>query len=157
MFVGLPWILAIIITFFNVCTYAQPPASSNQLLVSEICLDCICEVTTGCNTTVGCYNVACGPFLIIPAYWIDAGKPTVNNEPSNTDGAFNRCVNDLDCAGRTVEGYMVKFNQDCTGDGVIDCDDYLRIHRLGGNGCTGALDRKYENKYKLCMQTNGGQ
>ncbi|XP_029663395.1 invertebrate-type lysozyme 3-like [Formica exsecta] len=159
MFAGFSWIVATIIALFSVCTYAQESASSNQQLVSQVCLDCICETTTGCNMTIGCSNLArpCGPFFIQWSYWVDAGKPTVNNEPSNTNGAFIRCVNDLYCASRAVEAYMVKFNQDCTGDGVIDCDDYLRIHRLGGNGCTGSLDRKYLNKYKLCIQTNGGQ
>ena len=45
------------------------------------------------------------------------------------------------------------IKQDCTGNGVIDCEDYLRIHRLGANGCTGALNSKYENRFKLCLQT----
>jgi len=47
------------------------------------------------------------------------------------------------------------IEQDCNGNGQINCDDYIRIHRLGAYGCTGPLDSKYENKYKLCMQTYG--
>ncbi|XP_050466072.1 invertebrate-type lysozyme 3-like [Cataglyphis hispanica] len=154
MFAGLPWIVATIITLFSVCTYAQEPAESNQQLVSQVCLDCMCEIASGCNTTIGCTDRLCGPFLITWGYWRDAGKPTLNNEPNNIDGAYRRCVNDLNCATRTIQGYMTKFNQDCTGDGEIDCDDYVRIHRLGGHGCTGLLDRKYENKYRFCLQTH---
>lgn len=45
--------------------------------------------------------------------------------------------------------------QDCNGDGNIDCDDFVRIHRLGGYGCTGPFNSKYENTYKLCMKTFG--
>ena len=45
------------------------------------------------------------------------------------------------------------FLQDCDGDGNINCYDFLRIHRFGGYGCSGSLDSKYENTYKLCMQT----
>ncbi|KAL6448654.1 hypothetical protein ACFW04_000481 [Cataglyphis niger] len=154
-FAGLSWIIATIIALFSICIYAQGPVASNQQLVSQVCLGCICEVTSGCNTTIGCHDSVCGPFAITWGYWSDAGKPTLNNEPSNTNGAYPRCVNDPYCAAHTVQGYMAKFGQDCTGNGVIDCDDYLRIHRLGGYGCTGSLDSKYENKYKLCIQTYG--
>lgn len=47
----------------------------------------------------------------------------------------------------------VYYFQDCNNDGNINCDDFLRIHRLGGYGCNGSLNSKYENIYKLCMQT----
>lgn len=65
---------------------AQEPAESNQQLVSQVCLDCMCEVASGCNTTIGCTDRLCGPFLITWGYWRDAGKPTLNNEPNNIDG-----------------------------------------------------------------------
>lgn len=53
--------------------------------VSDVCLGCICEVTSGCNNTVGCSGDTCGPFAITWAYWADAGRPTVNEEPSNIE------------------------------------------------------------------------
>jgi len=93
--------------------------------------------------------------------------------------AFHKCVNDLYCAGYTVQAYMAKHSKvksifrfrcityymnlcitlmlaqlkDCNGDGVIDCDDYVRLHRLGSAGCNNSLSSDYENKYKLCLQT----
>ncbi|XP_011865732.1 PREDICTED: lysozyme 2-like isoform X2 [Vollenhovia emeryi] len=120
--------------------------------VSQVCLGCMCEVQTACNTTIGCSGSICGPFSITWAYWSDAGKPTLNNEPVNND-AFSRCVNDPYCAAGTVQGYMTKFGHDCTGDGIIDCHDFIRIHKLGPNGCTAALSEKTVNKFNLCLQT----
>ncbi|GAB1869305.1 lysozyme [Camponotus japonicus] len=155
MFARASWIVAI---FVPLCVYihAQLP-SKNEEPVSKVCLGCICEVTSGCNASIGCSDAVCGPFAITWGYWSDGGKPTLNDEPSTTDGAYPRCVNDHFCAARAIQGYMAKFGQDCTGNGVIDCDDYLRIHRLGAYGCTAPLDNKYEKRYKLCMATFGNQ
>ncbi|KAL6264326.1 hypothetical protein P5V15_004435 [Pogonomyrmex californicus] len=147
MFVRISWIVATIIALFCVYTYAQ-----NQP-VSRTCLGCICEASSGCNTTIGCRgNGVCGPFGITWAYWSDSGKPTLNDE-TNTNDAYARCVNDVYCAARAVQGYMAKFSHDCTGNGVVDCEDYLRIHQLGANGCTGQLNSKFENRFKLCLRT----
>lgn len=49
--------------------------------VSQVCLGCMCEAASGCNTTVGCTGDVCGPFRITWAYWADAGKPTLSGEP----------------------------------------------------------------------------
>ncbi|OAD57046.1 Lysozyme [Eufriesea mexicana] len=120
-------------------------------MVSRICLGCICEAASGCNVTLNCDESVCGPFRITWNYWADAGKPTLDN--NTTKDEYIRCVTDPYCAARTVQGYMKKFAQDCNGDGNINCDDFLRIHRLGGYGCSGPLNSKYENTYNLCMQT----
>lgn len=54
--------------------------------ISKICLGCICEAASGCNTTLGCNGDVCGPFRITWAYWADAGKPTLNNEANTNEG-----------------------------------------------------------------------
>lgn len=141
--------------FLLVCVYAQQSSNSTPGNISQTCLGCICEAASGCNTTVGCDGDVCGPFRITWAYWSDSGKPTLNDEANNTPGAYPRCVNDAFCAARAVEGYISRFGQDCNGDGTIDCDDYARIHRLGGFGCSAPLDAKYETAYKNCIQTFG--
>jgi len=121
-------------------------------LVSQTCLNCLCEANTECNADVGCRESICGPFSITKYYWADAGKPTVNDIRSNDDDEdFRKCANDVNCAGRAVQGYMAKYSRDCTGDFVVDCDDYVRLHQLGPNGCTGSLDSGFENKYKQCI------
>lgn len=130
--------------------YAQ-----NATGVTKVCLGCICEAVSGCKTTLGCNGDVCGPFGITWAYWADAGKPTLNNEANTNDGAYPNCVNNAFCAGTTVENYMNKFGRDCNGDGIVNCDDFIRIHRYGKNGCTNPLDSKFENIYKICMQTFG--
>jgi len=149
MFARISWIAATTIALFCVYTYAQ---DSNQL-VSRTCLGCICEVSSGCNTTRGCSGSVCGPFAITWGYWSDGGKPTLNNEPSSNSDAYARCVNDPYCAARAIQVYMAKYGHDCTGNGVIDCEDYLRIHRFGGNACNSQLNSKDENVFKLCLQT----
>ncbi|KOC65902.1 Lysozyme, partial [Habropoda laboriosa] len=121
--------------------------------LSRVCLGCICEAASGCNVTLGCDETVCGPFRITWNYWADAGKPSLEGKQSTNENEFSKCVNDPSCAARTVQGYMTKFAQDCNGDGNINCDDFLRIHRLGGYGCSGPLNQKYEDTYKLCMQT----
>ncbi|XP_015186257.1 PREDICTED: lysozyme-like [Polistes dominula] len=127
--------------------YAQ-----NPIEVSKVCLGCICEAVSGCKTTLGCNGDVCGPFRITHAYWVDAGKPTLNNEANTNEGAYPNCVNDAFCAGNAVESYMKKFGRDCNGDGIVNCDDYIRIHRYGKNGCMNQLDSKLEYVYKTCIQ-----
>ncbi|XP_014221985.1 lysozyme 2-like [Trichogramma pretiosum] len=121
-----------------------------------ICLGCICEAASGCNQTLGCVGDVCGPFHITQIYWTDSGKPTLDSDkPEATDEeAFARCVNDVNCAARAVQGYMEKYSQDCNGDGVIDCEDYARIHYLGGYGCSAAakLDKNYAKAFNFCQK-----
>ncbi|XP_020277533.1 lysozyme-like [Pseudomyrmex gracilis] len=153
MFARFLWAVAATVALFCVYSYAQlevPPGA-----VSRACIGCICEVSSGCNTTIGCSESVCGPFAITWGYWADAGKPTLNGEPSTSSDAYPRCVNDPYCAARAIQGYMAKYAQDCTGNGVVDCEDYLRVHRLGAGACTGTLNSKYENKFKLCVRTFG--
>ncbi|XP_017887289.1 lysozyme-like [Ceratina calcarata] len=130
----------------------QVPVAGQDTLLSRVCLGCICEAASGCNVTIGCEETVCGPFRITWAYWADGGKPSLDDNPNAKD-MYARCVNDPYCAARTVQGYMTKYSQDCNGDGIINCDDFARIHHLGGYGCSGGLNAKYENAYKLCMQT----
>ncbi|XP_043276197.1 invertebrate-type lysozyme 3-like [Venturia canescens] len=130
-------------------------ASLVQQNIDQVCFGCICQAASDCDTSSGCVGEVCGPFRITWAYWADSGKPTLNNEPPTNDGAWTRCVNDAVCASRAVQGYMNKYAQDCNGDGVINCDDYVRIHRFGGYGCSAPLDPKYENVYRSCMAVFG--
>ncbi|XP_003487472.1 lysozyme 2-like [Bombus impatiens] len=138
------------IVAFTSLIYGQENSTGKEP-VSRVCLGCICEAASGCNITIGCDGSVCGPFRITWAYWADAGKPIIND--SMTQDAYPRCVNDVHCAARTVENYMWKYGQDCNGDGIINCDDYVRIHQLGAYGCTSSLNSKFENIYKHCMQT----
>ncbi|XP_067011443.1 lysozyme [Anabrus simplex] len=123
--------------------------------VTDICLGCICEAISGCNRTMGCSGDVCGLFRITWAYWSDAGKPVIAQDDPANEGAYVRCVTDVYCAARTVQGYMAKFGKDCNGDGAVDCYDYAAIHRLGGYGCNGNLDYNYYNKFLACQNQVG--
>ncbi|XP_012261020.2 lysozyme-like [Athalia rosae] len=126
-----------------------------QIQLDRTCLGCICEASSGCNQSLACDGDVCGPFRITWGYWSDGGKPTLNDEPNSDPGAYARCVNEPFCAARAVQGYMNKFGQDCNGDKVVDCKDFARIHRLGGYGCGGPLEPKYESAFLTCYQTFG--
>ena len=49
------------------------------------------------------------------------------------------------------EGSNYLFLQDCDGDGLVNCDDFARIHSLGPLGCSGYLDAKYKYAYENCI------
>ncbi|ALC42100.1 CG6426 [Drosophila busckii] len=123
--------------------------------VTDVCLGCICEAISGCNQTNYCGAGVCGLFRITWAYWADGGKLTLGNDSPQSEQAFSNCVNDPYCAANTIQNYMVKFGQDCNGDGRVDCFDYAAIHKLGGYGCTGELSYQYQTVLDKCLNTFG--
>ncbi|KRT81212.1 hypothetical protein AMK59_6095 [Oryctes borbonicus] len=128
----------------------------DNLPVTQSCLGCICEGISGCNVTSTCQGEVCGPFRITWPYWADAGKPTVKNEGPDSATAYRNCALDTFCSALAVQGYMQKYQQDCNGDGKIDCDDYAAIHKLGGYGCRGQLPSPFAERYQQCKKIVGG-
>ncbi|XP_055535877.1 lysozyme-like [Wyeomyia smithii] len=124
--------------------------------VTEVCLRCICDASSGCDPSVRCTGDACGMFRITWAYWADAGKPVLQGDAPESQGAYANCANDALCAARTVQGYMRKFGQDCNGDGIIDCLDHAAIHKLGGYGCKSAVPVAYQSKIDQCIHYAAG-
>jgi len=123
--------------------------------VTDLCLGCICEAISGCNRTLTCNADVCGLFRITWGYWADSGKPTLNGEPATSETAYQNCVLDPFCAANAVQGYMLKFGQDCNGDGVINCKDHAAIHFLGGFGCSGELPIRYKTVLQQCFAQIG--
>ncbi|CAH1972053.1 unnamed protein product [Acanthoscelides obtectus] len=129
---------------------------SQDLPVNQQCLGCICEGISACNTSSTCDGDVCGPFKITWAYWADAGKPTVGGESPEAATAYAHCASDTYCSALAVQGYMSKFQQDCNGDGKIDCDDFAAIHKFGGYGCKGqTLPEPFSSRYHQCKQIVG--
>ncbi|KXJ73684.1 lysozyme [Aedes albopictus] len=124
--------------------------------VTEVCLRCICDASSGCDPTVRCSGESCGMFRITWAYWADAGKPVLPGDAPEAQGAYANCANDPQCAASTVQGYMRKFGQDCNGDGIIDCLDHAAIHKLGGYGCKNAVPLAYQGKIDQCIHHAAG-
>ncbi|XP_068201159.1 lysozyme 2-like [Palaemon carinicauda] len=111
---------------------------------SDDCLRSICQATTGCDLTAGCHTQIggayfCGPFRISMPYWVEAGSPTLYDVIDPTINDFEECTKNFNCSAKTVVNYMQKFvirkSNDCTGDGVINCDDYMTAHFRGRHVC----------------------
>uniref|UniRef100_A0A1B6C4E1 lysozyme n=1 Tax=Clastoptera arizonana TaxID=38151 RepID=A0A1B6C4E1_9HEMI len=133
------------------------PARQQQILTgfTENCLGCICDATTACNLTIGCYAGLCGPFLIGRQYWIDAGAPVLPGATWQSPQAYETCVNDPSCATSTIFNYMSRYVNDCNSDGTLDCDDYARIHYLGGNQCDIPIHNyAYYRLFRQCWSKN---
>ncbi|CAD7089618.1 unnamed protein product [Hermetia illucens] len=153
MFVKVALICVLAVLAINRCQAdVSHVVPSDQPPVTEVCLGCICEAISGCNTTEKCNGDTCGLFRITWAYWSDAGKPTQNGEDPSSQTAYPNCVNEPYCAARAVQNYMARFGQDCNGDGVINCYDHAAIHKLGGYGCKGDLTVNYYTKLNTCLQ-----
>ncbi|XP_004926302.1 lysozyme [Bombyx mori] len=119
--------------------------------VTEVCLGCICQAISGCKQGLQCEGETCGLFRITWGYWADAGKPTINGLSPDAPDAYSSCTVDPYCAAQTVQNYMKRFGQDCNGDGVVNCYDYMAIHKKGGYGCTGELPFNYVNVFNQCI------
>ncbi|XP_063244216.1 uncharacterized protein LOC134543241 [Bacillus rossius redtenbacheri] len=140
------WLLAAVAACVLGYSQGQQP-----VVVDDLCLGCICEAVSNCNRTVTCTGDVCGLFRITWAYWADSGKPVLANDHPDSPDAYVRCVTDPFCAATAVRGYMAKFAKDCNGDGAVSCFDFAAIHRLGGYGCSGALDYNYQNRFLQCQ------
>ncbi|XP_073961754.1 lysozyme-like isoform X1 [Choristoneura fumiferana] len=119
--------------------------------LSDVCLGCICQAISGCRQETVCEGDHCGLFHITSAYWSDAGTPTINGLAPDHPDAFQSCVLDPYCAAQTVQGYMRKFGQDCNGDGVTNCFDYMMINHHGGGACHAPLQLERLGRRRLAL------
>jgi Destabilase len=85
--------------------------NSTDLPVTDICLGCICEASSGCDRSLKCSGDVCGLFRITWAYWSDGGKPTQQGEAPDSPNAYANCANEPFCAARIIQGYMKRFGQ----------------------------------------------
>ncbi|XP_023720996.1 uncharacterized protein LOC111871853 isoform X1 [Cryptotermes secundus] len=129
------------------------PGRQNHLDM-ELCMGCICEATSNCNLTFHCTRGLCGPFLTSQVYWKQAGRPTIPGDHPNNKGAYIRCVTEPYCAAATVHHYLARYAQDCDGNGRIDCEDYAKIHYMGGQQCTIHMEHLgYYKVFKECHKS----
>ncbi|KFM58042.1 Lysozyme, partial [Stegodyphus mimosarum] len=122
--------------------------------ISEVCFECLCEASTGCDMEIGCVSNGvgqyhCGPYYISYEYWVDGGKP--DEDPDNPLD-FEQCLNKKPCAEASIRGYVQKWSQDCNGDQQIDCYDWGLIHKAGPYGCNGTWVQKTEfwSRFRAC-------
>ncbi|CRK95595.1 CLUMA_CG009054, isoform A [Clunio marinus] len=77
--------LLMIGTLADVSHLANNNVNSNDLLVTDTCLGCICEASSGCDRNLKCNGDVCGMFRITWAYWSDSGKPTQQGESVDSE------------------------------------------------------------------------
>ncbi|KAF5306612.1 hypothetical protein FQA39_LY08801 [Lamprigera yunnana] len=140
------------------CHKAWPKAYKELILpkkfdkpVSVRCFNCLCQAASGCSIKNICRDNYCGPFGIRETQWIEAKKPTVNRVKSTHEKAFFSCANNFYCSYFIIQRYIEKHQKDCNGDGNIDCDDFMAIHRLGPSNCSLELPETYQERYEYCQ------
>uniref|UniRef100_A0A1Y1MF21 lysozyme n=1 Tax=Photinus pyralis TaxID=7054 RepID=A0A1Y1MF21_PHOPY len=119
--------------------------------VSISCINCIAHASSAQNFNKTCTD-SCGVFRVSKDYWIEAGMPMVNRIPNSHPKAFEKCANSPICGYHLVQLYMQKFKKDCNGDGVVDCDDFVRIHKLGADKCHEELPEHYLDRFEYCKE-----
>lgn len=124
------------------------PRPSSTGLVPASCLPCLCAASSGCDLNKKCVGDFCGPYLISWSYWSDGGRP--GND-------FVSCALDVACAEEAIQGYMKKWTRDCNGDGIVDCDDFAAIHKLGPHQCRSEdiVNTPYWREYEKCGARGG--
>lgn len=120
-----------------------PVPSNGPAVVPPQCLRCLCAASTGCDLKRPCIGDHCGPYLISWNYWSDAGRPGKD---------FVSCALNRACAEEAIQGYMRKWTRDCNGDGIVDCDDFAAIHKLGPHMCRSEAitSTAYWREYEKC-------
>ena len=87
------------------------------------------------------------------------------------DTAWRRCALDLVCAANTIRSYINRFGkvitilltqeflvslfslQDCNGDQLVTCEDYVMIHKNGGWNCGKSLaGSKFFDIFQTCKE-----
>ncbi|XP_055383328.1 uncharacterized protein LOC129613342 [Condylostylus longicornis] len=139
----------------------QPPLSPNQ--PSDLCIECICNVMSGCRSSTGCFANRCGPFNISDTFWSTGGAPKLSDNDSDAV-AFERCANNKGCASQAVKQALSLYSTDCNGDNQITCSDYLAIHMLNAKNCRNFFSNKGFTRYletlnncEQSRQTNDNQ
>jgi hypothetical protein len=110
---------------------------------TDSCLNCICQIESGCNPNIGCImdvgSLSCGPYQIKNPYWIDCGS---------IGGDWQTCANDMACASQCVRNYMARYGTYCAANPT--CQDYSRIHNGGPLGCQSSATVGYWDKIRAC-------
>lgn len=103
------------------------PTPAPTVEISPRCLQCICEVESGCTENILCGDNgrSCGPYQIMRTYWSDAGSP---------GNGYRCCVSEMACAEQTVRGYMKRYATVSRLGRTPTCEDFARIHNGGPNG-----------------------
>ncbi|XP_069963726.1 uncharacterized protein [Bactrocera oleae] len=59
--------------------------------VNDVCLGCLCEAISGCNSTAVCTGDVCGLYRITWPFWSDGGNLTSSGESPESETAYANC------------------------------------------------------------------
>jgi len=151
------WIYALVVLQVTVTQIPVSGQGVNKEDPWAECLRCICIGSSNCQVSGEiCKTRPCGPYMITEGYWIDAGRPVLPNYQPTSNGAFAACASNKACSEETVKGYMSRYAQDCDRNGIIDCDDFARMHVLGAYSCTDSVAGKpFFPVYERCKARRG--
>ncbi|PAA68392.1 hypothetical protein BOX15_Mlig026002g1 [Macrostomum lignano] len=133
-------------------------AASHQQLPSlpEEFFRCICLIESDCNNNIGCAPdtdnlLACGPYQIKNAFWIDASQFAGRN----LGGSWLECTtgrNNQACSRETMFYYFARYGRYCTNNRPPTLQDYARIHNGGPLGCRHHYTAGYWDKVRTCLE-----
>ncbi|XP_054269222.1 invertebrate-type lysozyme 6-like isoform X1 [Macrosteles quadrilineatus] len=148
-------LVLVCLIYFSKAVYTK----EHSQLVSEECLDCLCQLLTKCDLYRGCQNGDCGPFGVTMPFWEDAVGIQDQDGAKRNDpkliSEYEKCATDLICTTKAIQNYMELYKRDCNKDGVIDCLDFAAIHTQGPTGCLNQpFPEKKKNFMENCLEEN---
>lgn len=129
--------------------------------ISNECLECICDASSNCDTTVQCISKQreknrCGLYMISWQQFQDSDITlttlTGSGDESSDEKLYHECATDKVCAEKLIHLYIEKYQKDCNNDGKIDCYDMAAIHRVGPELCNSGkfLSSQYWKDFNIC-------
>lgn len=144
--------------------------SNESMRIPSECLNCICEASSNCDTTVQCISKQrdknrCGLYMISWNQFQESDiaittsliqLPPGVNEDTPDEKFYQQCSTDKHCAEKLIHLYMEKHQKDCNADGKIDCYDMAAIHRVGPEQCNSGkfLASQYWKDFNVCYTTD---
>lgn len=138
--------------------------------IASECLECICDASSNCDTTVQCISKQreknrCGPYMISWNQYQESdisltsliSIPPGISEETMDEKIYYECTTDRTCAEKLIHLYIEKHQKDCNRDGKIDCYDIAAIHRVGPENCNSSkfLASQYWKDFNICYSTDG--
>lgn len=138
--------------------------------ISSECLECICDASSNCDTTVQCISKQreknrCGLYMISWNQFQDSDialtslapvLASTTNEDTVDEKLYYDCTTDRVCAEKLIHLYIEKYQKDCNNDGRIDCYDIAAIHRVGPDQCNSGkfLSSQYWKDFNICYTSD---
>lgn len=137
--------------------------------ISSECLECICEASSNCDTSVQCISKQreknrCGLYMISWNQFQESDilltvsnpQSSLTKDDASNERLYYECSTDKVCAEKMINLYFEKHQKDCNNDDKIDCYDVAAIHRAGPDNCGSSklLDSQYWKDFSTCYSSD---